>query len=146
MAYTKEERRSYNREWWRVHKKRLTAEASIRHQSNPIPRLMTTSRSRAKKYGLSFTITEADIIPLPAICPVLGIPLRCGTSRSDQNAYSLDRIDNQKGYEPGNVRVISWRANRLKNDMTVEEAMKIAYDLADHSECLGLKENSLGSR
>ncbi len=34
---------------------------------------------------------------------------------------SLDRIDNSKGYIPGNVAVISWRANLIKNSSTLEE-------------------------
>ena len=39
---------------------------------------------------------------------------------------SIDRIDSTKGYEKGNVWVISGRANRIKNDATPEELMRIA--------------------
>lgn len=34
---------------------------------------------------------------------------------------SLDRIDNRMGYVPGNVWVISWKANRMKSDASMEE-------------------------
>lgn len=35
-------------------------------------------------------------------------------------------MDNEKGYVPGNVVVMSYRANRLKNDGTAEEHEIIA--------------------
>lgn len=41
------------------------------------------------------------------------------------NAPSIDRFDNNKGYEKGNVAVISWRANNLKRDATLDELQKV---------------------
>jgi hypothetical protein len=37
------------------------------------------------------------------------------------NAASIDRIDSTKGYLPGNVQVISYRANILKQNATLHE-------------------------
>uniref|UniRef100_A0AB74UMJ1 Uncharacterized protein n=1 Tax=Caulobacter phage BL57 TaxID=3348355 RepID=A0AB74UMJ1_9VIRU len=34
---------------------------------------------------------------------------------------SLDRIDNALGYVPGNVVVVSWKANRLKNSGSLQD-------------------------
>lgn len=39
---------------------------------------------------------------------------------------SLDRIDPRKGYVKGNVWIISYRANLIKNDGTAEEHEMIA--------------------
>ena len=39
---------------------------------------------------------------------------------------SIDRIDSTKGYTKDNIQIISWRANRIKNDSTPEELMQIA--------------------
>lgn len=75
---------------------------------------MGSAGKRAAKRGLSFTITCADIA-LPEHCPVLGVKLLYGGKR-EQHGASLDRLDNARGYEPGNVRVISWLANRLRSD------------------------------
>jgi hypothetical protein len=38
----------------------------------------------------------------------------------------LDRIIPEEGYVAGNVNVVSYRANRIKNDGTAEEHLKIA--------------------
>lgn len=42
------------------------------------------------------------------------------------NRATLDRWDNSKGYVPGNVFVISWRANKLKADATLDEVLHLA--------------------
>ena len=42
------------------------------------------------------------------------------------DSYSLDRIDSSRGYVKGNIWAISLRANRIKNDSTVEELRLIA--------------------
>lgn len=105
---------------------KYNAEASKRthikwKSNNPISALLSGRRSDAKKKGLDFTITEADV-NIPDTCPVLGIPIICtaGVSRTD-NSPSLDRIDNMKGYIPGNVVVVSWRANLLKKNASIKE-------------------------
>jgi hypothetical protein len=48
-----------------------------------------------------------------------------GAKRSDASP-SLDRVDPRKGYVPGNVRVISDRANRLKGDRSLSEIQALA--------------------
>lgn len=77
--------------------------------------LIASSRSNAKRYGIKFEITADDFI-VPAKCPVLGIPLRFVGPPFSPNLPSLDRVRPELGYVKGNVRVISWRANRLKAD------------------------------
>ena len=70
-------------------------------------------------------------INIPDVCPILGITLNYnGNNESgwvrDDLSPSIDRIDSSKGYVKDNIQVISWRANRIKNDSTPEELMKIA--------------------
>lgn len=98
--------------------------------------LCARARQRGRRRGLKATITPADLA-WPSHCPVLGIkldyPARNGM-RGDQcvqpNWPSLDRWDSTKGYVPGNVFVISFRANSLKNSATYEEILKVAKYLA----------------
>lgn len=45
----------------------------------------------------------------------------------DNHSPTLDRIDNTKGYVIGNVMWISWRANRLKGDATIQELTRFVH-------------------
>lgn len=94
-------------------------------QSNPESYLLTTARWRSKKRGVECTIRKEDVF-IPETCPILGIPLipSFGKQHTD-NSPTLDRIDPAKGYVPGNVAVISHRANIIKSFGTLEEHSKI---------------------
>jgi hypothetical protein len=101
------------RRWYRENWIRLTLKAALK---------------RAERKGIEFTITEADIQP-PPLCPVFGIPLVVGEGRvgfGHDNSPTVDRIDDTKGYVPGNVAVISMKANVLKGRGTAEEHEAIA--------------------
>lgn len=87
------------------------------------------ARDRAAKKGIRFTITETDVV-IPSTCPVLGIPIVYAVGLQDGTA-TLDRIHASLGYTPGNVRVISHRANNLKSNMTLAECRAILRDLED---------------
>lgn len=106
------------------HKREYTPKTkwSILYRNNPEKAMYIQSKGGAKRRGLEFNITEEDII-IPEKCPVLGIDI-IPFSASD-NSPSLDRIDNNKGYVKGNVKVISKRANLLKSNATKEELLKI---------------------
>ena len=41
---------------------------------------------------------------------------------------SPDRIDNNGGYEDGNVRFVVWRVNRLRGAKTIEEFRGSSHD------------------
>ena len=70
------------------------------------------------------TIRASDIT-IPATCPVLGIPIHVaplqGKRAPSAGSPSLDRLIPEDGYVPGNIRVISHRANMLKNNATIAE-------------------------
>lgn len=60
-----------------------------------------------------------DIV-IPTHCPILGMPLAFTEGESDWSP-SLDRIDPTKGYVRSNVQILSWRANQLKRNASLEE-------------------------
>lgn len=98
------------------------------HRRNNIAKYMLyDAKKRAKLKGLEYDLKEEDII-IPLFCPVLGIPLFKGEGKRSANSPSLDRFNNLKGYTKENIRVISLRANSLKNDATLEELkLIVAY-------------------
>ncbi len=90
------------------------------------------ARKRAAEKGVSFSLRLSDI-SIPEVCPVLGTALYLGTLSDKDNSPSLDRINPAVGYEPGNVWVISYRANRIKNDATLAELKAIVNALEQFS-------------
>ena len=93
--------------------------------------MLSSARSRARSKNLDFNIDVSDI-ELPEVCPLLGIPLSINASNKEFS-YSLDRIDSSKGYVRGNVWVISDRANRLKNNATLEELDMLVTNLKKYT-------------
>jgi hypothetical protein len=85
-----------------------------------------TARHQAKKRGLEFTLRFEDVT-WPEFCPVFGVRLeRVGDRTHGDWSPSMDRVDSTKGYVPGNVIVVSMRANRIKSNATPEELQQIA--------------------
>ena len=59
-----------------------------------------------------------------------GIPLIRGEKRWSDDSPTIDRIDNTRGYVKGNISIISFRANKLKGDATIQEM----YDILKYME------------
>lgn len=95
-----------------------------RRQADPAALMLVSARGRAKEKGIPFNIVSADI-PVPEVCPVLGLKLVIGVGACSDSSPSIDRIIPSLGYVKGNVRVISRRANRIKNDATPDELYKV---------------------
>lgn len=93
--------------------------------TNPSHYLWLNAKRRAREENLPFDIQESDI-ECPNTCPVLGIPLQIGIGFRSDNSPSLDKIIPNKGYVKGNVKVISYRANRFKSDAVLDEIIKVA--------------------
>jgi hypothetical protein len=111
--YRKNNGAEYHRKW-----------AAAKRISDPVLFMLRNAKNRAKELGREFSIERSDVV-IPEICPVLGIPIEKGTGPFQPNSPSLDRIDSSLGYVKGNIAVISWRANCLKRDGTLDEFRKI---------------------
>lgn len=85
-------------------------------------------KNSAKKRGIHFDLTLSDLeeLSIPLSCPILNIPLAFNSGRVQDNSVSYDRIDSTKGYTKDNLVIISWKANRLKNNASTEELQKIS--------------------
>lgn len=112
---------------WR-HTDKGKAAADRWKRDNPRRVMLYSARARARKSGVPCTIALDDIF-IPDICPVLGIKLVAahdGKTGNAPNSPSLDKIDPKLGYVPGNVQVISQRANVMKNDASPKDLLAMA--------------------
>lgn len=87
--------------------------------------IIRNSKFMAKRRGIPFSITKDDF-ELPKRCPILGFQLEYGVGNNGNSPKhaTLDRIDNTKGYIPGNVMIISRQANAMKNQATFDQLQK----------------------
>ena len=96
----------------------------VKHEQ-PERFLLQSAKRRAKAAGIPCTITAKDIF-IPEVCPVFGWPLKKNEGKLADTSPSLDRIDPSLGYVPGNVQVISNKANVMKNNASREQLIKFA--------------------
>jgi len=90
--------------------------------------MLYQAKRRATKQGVPFGITQAYLEQIwTDKCPVFGTswaPLLCG--KPQPTSPTLDRTKPELGYVPGNVRVISHRANQVKSNATAQELRVVA--------------------
>jgi hypothetical protein len=123
--------------YWANRDKALSANRANREKKLPLT-LWQGARRRAREKGLPFDIEVVDVL-IPEVCPVLGIPLAMAAGKVAPNSPTLDRIVPERGYVKGNVLVISFRANTIKQDATPEELLRVArffaplYGVSSHA-------------
>lgn len=82
------------------------------------------ARRRSTEQSLPFDITPADVI-IPTHCPVLGIELFTSKQKIGDNSPTVDKIFPELGYIKTNIIVISAKANRIKNNGTIDDIEKV---------------------
>jgi len=93
---------------------------------------LRNARSRARRDNVSFDITYEYLEKIATNeCPVFGTRFEWGTSKlgkgiTKDNCPTLDRILPNKGYIKGNVAFISYKANRIKDNGTMQDHYAIA--------------------
>ena len=90
--------------------------------------LWKSAKQHAKKLNIEFTIQPTDII-IPIKCPILK---KNFILHDKKYTYSIDRIDNNKGYIKGNVAVISRLANMMKNCASKEELLLFSKNIKSY--------------
>jgi hypothetical protein len=132
--------RSYNRKRYANNAERIKAQVKEYRINNPekvsankrryyienLPLMMLKSAQiRAKQEGILCTITIDDIV-IPEYCPKLGTALHPSSRRSRDETPSWYKIDPDQGYVPGNVQVISNKANTMKSNANRKELKAFA--------------------
>lgn len=114
--------------WASKNKDKANARMKEWRHRNPEYMLVAMAKRRATKENLEFTLTRETCPQIPEICPIALIPIfhRDNGSRGPcDNSPSLDRIDPTKGYTPENTRVVSYKGNRWKSNMTIQDLERI---------------------
>lgn len=116
--------------------------ASLRNRNliDPMARqlhsMVARSKHRAKIKNIPHSISYNYLKSIaPSHCPYFNIPLRWGSFSGQRGASfdspSLDRINPSLGYVPGNVEIISQRANAIKSDASPHEILAVASRLLE---------------
>lgn len=91
-----------------------------------------TIRDRALVKGIDVTITANDLMQALMvagdICPITLLPFTFGESVGTD--WSVDRVDNSRGYHADNIVIISDDANQRKGDMDIVDIIKNAVFLS----------------
>ena len=112
-----------------------------KHYDNTSMRIaLRQIRAGARVRGIPFSITEEDL-DMPEFCPILGVKILYDRSKrlakrskgTHNHAPSVDRINSSLGYVKGNVAIVSMKANRIKNEGTIDEHQKVIDYMKKHS-------------
>lgn len=103
-----------------------------------VRKLFFAARHRAKSKGSDCTITQQDIVDQyeeqDGLCAVTGIQMSMGYGGGRCSTHmSLDRIDNAKGYIPGNIRLVCDRVNIMRGTMSDYELIDWCQKIVDNS-------------
>lgn len=113
------------KEYYHAHKEHYSEQGRAHRAANVGARLVQAAKRRARDLGIECSIRLDDVV-VPERCPVLGVPLVVNRGTCGPDSPTLDRIDPAKGYVPGNVLVVSLRANTIKNNATPHELLRVA--------------------
>jgi hypothetical protein len=90
---------------------------------------LMTLKSRAYVKGLSVTVRaqdlENELLKTHYCCPVS--QERFTFSGGMLTDWSIDRIDNTRGYEPDNIVVVSVKVNQAKSDLNLDEMIAVCF-------------------
>lgn len=99
-----------------------------------LKQLVHAAKARARTKGRDFSITLEDVLeiyPEDNCCPVFGFEMSFGDSNDREHSPSIDRIDSELGYTPDNIQILSWKANRMKADFTLNELKALVAFMED---------------
>ncbi len=124
--YLEGHKRSRNRPEYKERDKEYQKQ---RRKDNPFQQTLNQVKYRSKTEGWENNLDVDYLASIwTGVCPITNTPIRFGFGEpniQDAERASLDRFDSTKGYVKGNVRYISFRANKIKTDATFEEFEQI---------------------
>jgi len=122
--------KDYNEKYYIINSKEIKTHQKKYYNANIEKDLFRKAKYRANSKNLDFNITIDDIKNIMVdICPLLNIKMQINEGHQKYNSFTLDRINCEKGYVKNNIQIISNKANKSKNNSTIEEYEKIVKNL-----------------
>jgi hypothetical protein len=132
------QRKEFHKQWLKDKKK-----------EDPCRFIFYSAKQRSKAANVVFNITKQDVLdvyPRDNKCPMLGLTLKINTEKTKENSPSLDRIVPEKGYVKNNIIIISHKANRIKNNASLEDLERIVEYLKLELKTINLLEKLNNTR
>lgn len=113
-------------------------ENGLRVSMRNIPRIAKNAKSRAKRNGLIFSLTENDLRALIqeslGRCCLSGISFSDAPTETRRRPFmpSIDRIDSKVGYTYDNCRIVCVLVNAAMNEWGMRALERVAMGMASH--------------
>ena len=105
----------------------------VREYRKKTPRFNLYSTLMLAKQRAVVTINVDFLLDLfkkqEGLCALSGIKMTWATGKTLPTSISIDRIDNEKGYIEGNVRLVCTAINAFKSTMTDAELLDMASQI-----------------
>jgi len=101
-----------------------------------------TKYAARNQRDLEFTITLDYVLDLlrkqQGKCALTGWDLEftrgSETSRTNDLGCTMDRIDNDKGYVPGNIQLVCWCVNKMKGAFNDDAFRELCRQITEHTD------------
>lgn len=137
MATPTEAKRLANASWYEKNKGKARELNQAWRESTPASALLYSCRKSAKARGFECFLTLEQVVELarPMVCSVTRLPLRwdkIGDSFRNPWAPSIDRLDNSRGYQPDNVRLVCCAFNIMRSDFSDDVVRTLARAVTEN--------------
>jgi hypothetical protein len=116
------------RQWLQDNKEKLLDQHRARNRKSP--RYAFSSTLALARKRAEVTIDQSYLMSLydaqEGLCALSGVRMTWATGKTSPTSISMDRIDNQKGYVEGNVRLVCVAVNAFRGTMNDHELLKMA--------------------
>lgn len=136
MTYNKDWYKKWNKKYYEVHKGELRIKKQTYYTEHIKPRREKTKHSPEYIYIIlkhRSKVRHKDIISREEFIEWYNNEEKkcfyCGILPQENSRLTIDRLDNKKGYEKGNIALACFPCNKVKGETLTTQEMKIVGEL-----------------